>query len=77
MATAPTIDDLYPSGEKPEAPVTPAEITAGCAIGQTSDDLGLFAQQLDELLNRIRRVAGEYLPGRTRRRQSDLFNREA
>jgi len=28
MATAPTIDDLYPSGEKPEAPVTPAEIEA-------------------------------------------------
>ena len=28
MATAPTIDDLFPSGEKPEAPVTPAEIEA-------------------------------------------------
>ena len=28
MATAPTIDDLFPSGEKPEAPVTPAEIDA-------------------------------------------------
>lgn len=28
MAAAPTIDDLFPSGEKPEAPVTPAEIKA-------------------------------------------------
>ena len=28
MATAPTIDDLFPSGEKPEAPITQAEIDA-------------------------------------------------
>ena len=28
MATAPTIDDLFPSGEKPQAPVTQAEIEA-------------------------------------------------
>ena len=28
MATAPTIDDLYPSGETQEAPATPAEIEA-------------------------------------------------
>ena len=28
MATAPTIDDLFPSGKKPEAPVTPAEDAA-------------------------------------------------